>query len=173
MLSSVPPLLSYHPLTRNTFRLLANADRFEYQPPIKATSLVFLWLRHAVRGRWAAQGRRISELLSQNIDGMKPVPEMLQPKAHDLYYILHLSRHLYSLGGERLSAHERTCWYPAAPSYAEGLTGVTPRRWRDDPGFLPCMRADSTSIPSFPIMGSHHWSPVAALTLAQTPFISL
>lgn len=54
--------------------------RFEYQTPIKATSLALCELRHAVRGRWTAQGARILELLSQNIDGTEPVPATLQPK---------------------------------------------------------------------------------------------
>lgn len=31
--------------------------RFEYQTPIKVTSLALFVLRHAVRGRWAAQGQ--------------------------------------------------------------------------------------------------------------------
>lgn len=63
-------------------------------------------LHHAVRGRWAAQGARILELSSQNIDGTEPVPVTPQPKTHVnvLQVTFWQNRHVYL--ERRMTEHE-------------------------------------------------------------------
>lgn len=72
---------SHHPPTRNTFSF-APVPLIWISNTNKSHLFGFVWASPCCERKVGGTGQRILELLSENIDGMEPVPVSLQPKTH-------------------------------------------------------------------------------------------
>lgn len=84
---------------------------FEYQTPLKATSMALFELHRTARGRQVAQGRRVVKMLSQNIDGLEPVLLTLQLKIHVdvLQAACWKQRHFYLSAASPVTMNNMVC----------------------------------------------------------------
>lgn len=72
---------SHHPPTRNTFSF-SPVPLIWISNTNKSHLFGFVWASPCCERKVGGTGQRILELLSENIDGMEPVPVSLQPKTH-------------------------------------------------------------------------------------------
>lgn len=100
--------------------------RFEYQTPIKATSLGLFEHHHAVRGRWAARGKGSWNYWVKILMERSQSPWRCGQRLVLMFSKLHLGNRQFYLFRQQVDWAWSTCSFSAPPSYYWSLTQSLP-----------------------------------------------